>query len=299
MPDREDVSFPSGGLACAAWLYRPEGADAPVPLVVMGHGFSGTRHERMPAFAERFVAAGAAALCFDYRRFGDSEGEPRQLIDIKSQHDDWRAAIAYARTLPGIDPERIVLWGSSFSGGHVIQVAAEDPRIAAVISQVPFTDGLATVRALGAGAVLRATPHALRDAARGLTGRPPHLIPAVAAPGEVGMMTTPSSEPGFRAIVPPGSTWRNEVAARVLLRVPLYRPGRHAKDLRMPLFVGVATEDQLTPPGAAERWARTAPDHQIERYPVDHFDPYLGDTFEALVGAEVAFLRARVLDPPS
>jgi uncharacterized protein len=299
MPAREDVTFDSRGSRCAAWLYRPEGADGPGPCVVMAHGFSGTRHERIPAFAERFVAEGFAALCFDYRHFGDSEGEPRQLLDIGRQHDDWRAAVAYTRTLPGVDPERIVLWGSSFSGGHVIHVAAEDPRIAAVISQVPFTDGIATVRGLGAGPVLRATPHALLDAARGLAGRSPHLIPAVAAPGKVGVMTTPSSEPGFRALVPPESTWRNEVAARVFLWVPLYRPGKRAARLRMPLFVGIATGDGLTPPAAAERWATAAPDHRIERYPVDHFDPYLGEPFEALVGDEVDFLRTRVLGAPS
>lgn len=292
---REEISFTSGGTMCAAWLYRPEDPGGETPCVVMGHGFSATRHERLPAFAGRFAEAGAAVLVFDYRYFGDSGGEPRQLLDISAQHEDWRAAIACARGQAGVDPERIVLWGSSFSGGHVIHVAAEDPRVAAVISQMPFTDGLATVRALGPRAVARATPAALLDAARGLSGRSPHLVPAVAPPGQLGMMTTPGAEAGFRAIVPPESPWRNEVAARVMLRVPYYRPGRRARELRMPLFMALATEDTLTPPGAAERWARTAPDHELLRLPVGHFDPYVGERFEELVSAEVDFLRRRVL----
>jgi fermentation-respiration switch protein FrsA (DUF1100 family) len=291
---REDLTFPSGDLRCAAWLYRPENADGDVPCVVMGHGFSGTRHERIPAFAERFAAAGCAALCFDYRYFGDSEGEPRQLIDIGAQHADWRAAIAFARTLDGIDPNRIALWGSSFSGGHVIQIGAEDSRVAAVISQAPFTDGLATALKLGVKANLHAMPHAVYDTVRGLAGRAPHLIPAVAAPGATGIMTTPDSEPGFLRIVPEDSTWRNEVTPRVFLRIPLYRPGRYAKDLRAPLFMAVATQDSLTPPGPAAKYARQAADHQVEEFDAGHFDVYVGEDFERLVALEVDFLERKL-----
>jgi fermentation-respiration switch protein FrsA (DUF1100 family) len=287
---REEVTFPSGGLRCAAWLYRPQTADQRVPCVVMGHGFSATRHERMPAFAERFVAAGAAVLCFDYRHFGDSEGEPRQLLDIAKQQADWRAAIAYARSLDGVDPDRIALWGSSFSGGHVLAVGADDGRVAAVISQVPFTDGLATARALGVAANLRVTPHAVYDLARALIGRSPHLIPATAPPGETGVMTTPDAEPGMRAVVPEGSTWRNEVTPRVFLRVPLYRPGRRAQDLRCPLFMAVATQDVLTPPGPAATYARQAGDHELHEYDAEHFAVYVGEDFERLVADETAFL---------
>src|SRR6266496_390364 len=142
---REDLSFPSGGETCAAWLYRPEGADGPVPCVVMAHGFSATRADRLPAYAERFAAAGVAVLLFDYRHFGDSTGEPRQLLDIARQHADYHAAVACARTLDGIDPRRIALFGTSFAGGHVVVVAAQDPSIAAVIAQCPFADGLSAL----------------------------------------------------------------------------------------------------------------------------------------------------------
>lgn len=119
MAQREDVWFPSGDDRISAWLYRPAGADD-VPLVVMAHGLGAVRTMRLDAYAERFSAAGYACLVFDYRNFGDSEGQPRQLIDVGMQLDDWAAAVAYGRTIPGIDANRIAVWGTSFGGGHAI-----------------------------------------------------------------------------------------------------------------------------------------------------------------------------------
>ena len=117
MPDRLDVRFPSGRQSCAAWLYLP-GGKRPAPVIVMGHGLGGVRQMRLDAFAERFVAAGYACLVFDYRHFGASEGAPRQLLDIGRQEADWTSAIAYARSRPELDPQRVVLWGTSFGGGQ-------------------------------------------------------------------------------------------------------------------------------------------------------------------------------------
>src|SRR5262249_50880529 len=144
---RTEVTIPSGGETLAAYLYTPdEHAEADLPCVVMAHGFSATRQDGLPAYAEAFCAAGLAALVFDYRHVAAPCGEPRQLLDSGKPHEDCRAAIAYARSLGGIDPERIARWGSSFSGGHVVAGAAADPRIAAVVSQAPFTDGLSALK---------------------------------------------------------------------------------------------------------------------------------------------------------
>src|SRR5437763_14204081 len=120
--NRVDVVFKSGGLNCAAWLYRPEG-DGPHPCVILAHGFGGIREMRLDAYASCFAQAGLAALVFDYRHFGAREGEPRQLLDIKLQLADWTGAIAYARGLEGIDLERIGRWGTTCSGGAVIELA--------------------------------------------------------------------------------------------------------------------------------------------------------------------------------
>src|SRR5206468_5312028 len=136
---RSDVTFRSGGDACAAWLYRPE-REGPYPIVVLAHGFGALREARLWAYAERFAAAGMAALVFDYRHFGASGGEPRQLLDVSRQLADWAAAVAFARGLDGVDAERVALWGTSLSAGHVVSTAADDPRVAAVVAQVPFAD---------------------------------------------------------------------------------------------------------------------------------------------------------------
>src|SRR3954471_13134199 len=132
---REDIEFHSGEDECAAWLYRPED-DGPHPIVVLAHGFGGVREARLWAYAERFAAAGLAALVFDYRHFGASAGQPRQLLDIQAQLADWRAAVSSARERFG----RVGLFGSSFGGGHVLEIAADDHEIAAVVAQCPMTD---------------------------------------------------------------------------------------------------------------------------------------------------------------
>src|SRR5512134_341413 len=176
---RSEITFTSSGQRCAAWLYVPDGATEPLPCVVMAHGFGGTRSDGLPAFAERFVGAGLAALVFDYRHFGDSEGEPRQLIDIAKQLEDWTAAIAYARTRPEVDGARIALWGSSFSGGHVVPTAVRDGQVRAVVSQGPFADGPRQVASFSPALNLKVTFHALRDQLRALFRRPPHYVPIV------------------------------------------------------------------------------------------------------------------------
>src|SRR5689334_24406599 len=123
---RTDVRFPSGDAECAACLYTPTAthSDARAPVVVMGHGLGGVKEMRLDAFAERFTAAGYVCLVFDYRHFGASSGEPRQLLDIDEQLRDWRCAVEYTRTLQGVDPDRVVVWGTSFGGGHAVVIAA-------------------------------------------------------------------------------------------------------------------------------------------------------------------------------
>ncbi|WP_232376498.1 alpha/beta hydrolase [Amycolatopsis aidingensis] len=292
--DRTEVTFPSAGVDCAAWLYRPAGT-GPHPLVVLAHGFSGTRELRLDAYAERFHAAGLGVLLFDYRFFGASGGQPRQLLDITCQLHDWHHAVAYARSLDWVDPARIALFGSSYSGGHVVTVAAEDPRIAAVVAQCPFSDGLATVRRIGPLPALRLTGHALLDQLGALAGRQPHYVPAVAAPGASGMMTTPDAKPGMEALVPAETNWRNRVAARVGLRVPFYRPGRKAGAVRCPALWCVTDRDSLCPAENTVRHARKAPRGEIKRYPIGHFDIYLGEWFERAVADQTEFLRRHLL----
>jgi uncharacterized protein len=289
--ERTDVTFNSAGERCAAWLYRPEHATA---CVVLAHGWTGVREQRLDAFAERFARVGLAALVFDYRHFGASDGEPRSLLSIPRQLADWRAAVAYARGVEGIEPSRVALWGSSFSGGHVIEVAAQDARIAAVVAQVPFVDGLANLLRVGPRHALRLTVEGLRDSVGALAGRPPHMVASVGPPGSAAVMNSPDAEPGFRALNPPGLVWPNEAPARITLRLGTYRPTRKVAGVRCPILFAVADGDVITPPDLAAKAAARAPHSEVRHYPGGHFDPYVGDLFEQVVADETEFLLAHL-----
>jgi fermentation-respiration switch protein FrsA (DUF1100 family) len=286
---RDDLTFESRGRRCAAWHYRPD-AGAPVPCVVIAHGFDGVREQRLDAYAQRFAAQGMAALVFDYRCFGSSEGEPRQLFDNKAQLADWRAAIACARTLEGVDPKRIALWGTSSSGGHVVRLAAQDERIAAVVAQVPLVDGLAQLLATPVRQSIRLLWAGLKDRIGAILGLEPLLIPAGGRPGTLAAVTSPDALSGLAAITPAQTTWRNEVVARFTLTTALYRPGRSARHVRCPLLVCLADGDRLIPPAPALKMLRVAGRGELRRYPVGHFTMYFGQGFELAVTHQTAFL---------
>jgi dienelactone hydrolase len=298
--ERSDVAFDSAGLRCAAWLYRPiaaavQGSVASTPCVVMAHGWTGVREQRLDAYAERFAAAGLAVLVFDYRHFGESEGEPRELMSIRRQLEDWAAAIAYARALPGIDAERIALWGTSFSGGHVLAMAQRDHRVAAVVAQTPFIDGAKLLAFIGPRRALMLTREGLRDGLRALMRRPPHMIDAVGPPGSVAAMTSPDAEPGFRALDPEASTWRNRGTARVLLFVGNYRPGTKVGRISCPVLYCVADDDAVTPAKPALDAAERTPRAEVKRYPIGHFDIYVGAGFERAIADQVEFFVRTLL----
>ncbi len=285
--------FTSQGLRCAGTLMRPAKRSKKTPLILMAHGFAAERGFRLPAFAERFVAAGYAAFLFDYRNFGDSEGQPRHWVDPWRHHQDWRAALAYVQTLPGIDLDRIVLWGSSFSGGHVLQIASERPRIAAVISQVPHVDGLATLRQMPLGQVIKGTVAGLRDTVGRLFGRP-HYVPVVGRPGSFAAMTTPETYDGWYAIVPEDSAWENRVLGRAFLGVPLFSPIRRAPRIAVPTLVIAGKDDSITPPAAAERTAARIPDAEFHCLDTNHFGPYVDPVFETNIALQLDFLQRRL-----
>jgi uncharacterized protein len=296
MSERLEVHFPSGDAKCQAWLYLPEGPQ-PHPVIVMAHGLGGIRQMRLDAYAERFAAAGYACLVFDYRHFGASGGEPRQLLDIKLQLADWAAAIAYARSRADLDPARVVLWGTSFGGGHVIVAAARDGNVAATISQCPFTDGLASVLAMDPRTSVKVTARAVRDLIAADLGRPPVMVPTAGSPGSAALMTAPDAVPGYLGLVDDearAAGFDNQVAARVVLNIVRHRPGRKAKKVRCPILFAVCETDSVAPAKATLRHARTAPRGEIRLYPEGHFDIYVGEPFERVVADQLAFLTNHV-----
>ena len=286
---REDVWFNSGSDRISAWLYRPAG-DGDTPLLVMAHGLGAVRTMRLDAYAERFAEAGYACLVFDYRNFGDSEGQPRQLLDIGMQLADWAAAVAYARTLEGVDRDRIGLWGTSFGGGHAIATAARVPGIRAAVAQCPFTDGIASLRAINPLTVARITARALRDVVSSVAGKPPVMIATAGRPGEVALMTAPDAYEGYLSLVPSGAQLRNEVCARIGLRVATYRPGRLAPKIACPILFCVCETDSVAPAGPTLRYAAKAPRAEVRTYTEGHFAIYVADAFERVIADQLAFL---------
>ena len=293
---RTDVTFTAGNGTCSAWLYTPgPGVSAQrAPVVVMAHGLGGVKEMRLDAFAERFAAAGYVCLVFDYRHFGASGGEPRQLLDIKTQLQDWKAAVAYARALDLVDPDRVVLWGTSFGGGHVIVTAANDPRVAAAIAQCPFTDGLASTLAIPAVTSAKVTTLAMRDVIAGRLGRRPVMIPTYGPPGSTALMTAPDCEPGMLALAPKGMQVPRDVAARFALQIIRYFPGRQASNVRCPILFSICEPDTVAPAKPTQRYAVRAPRGEILLYGAGHFDIYLGDAFERNIADQLDFLTRHV-----
>lgn len=287
------VSFLSSNALCAADLYLPDTQEPP-PVIVMAHGFGAERTFRLPAYAERFAASGIAVLLFDYRGFGGSEGEPRQLVDPWRHVHDWQAAVAHVRAMPEVDGARIGLFGSSYSGGHVMVVAAHDPRIRAIVSQVPYVDPFTTMWMLGPLFSLRAIPHGLLDAAKALLGLPPHYVPVVSERGGLAMLPTPDAYAGVMRIRPAESKWENKCCARIALKFSFYRPGSSAQQVRCPALLMLAERDLLILPRAVARVAALMPCAELVRFDCGHFDIYHDAVFEQAVSRQTTFFRTHL-----
>ncbi|BBX26604.1 alpha/beta hydrolase [Mycolicibacterium alvei] len=295
-----ELTFHSAGDRCSAWYFPAAGDDftgpAGRPVVVMAHGFGGTKDSGLQPFAERFSAAGLDAVAFDYRGFGASDGTPRQSVSVERQMADYGAAIAAAQQLPGVDPRRVVLWGSSFSGSHVLRVAAQCADVAAVIGMTPLTSGLAASRAAVAhrdiASALRWTLAGVKSRVAVAAGRAPTLMPLAAEPGEAGALALDGAYDSYRAIA--GPTWRNEVDSAIGMELVQIRTGAAAKTLKCPVLIQVADFDRFVPANSVMKTAVQAR-AQVHHYPCDHFDVWPGhDWFDTAVEDQVRFL-ARTL----
>ena len=281
--------FYSKNTRCVGDLYLPKAVDKP-PIVIMAHGFGAERCFGLPDYAEKFAGNGIAVYLFDYRCFGESDGAPRNLVDPKRHLQDWSAAIQHVRSLNNIDTSRIALWGSSFSGGHVIVTAAKDPRISAIIAQVPFVNAISTTLKLGPAFLIRATPHGIRDLCRVFTFRPPHYVKIIGKPDEFALMNTPECYDGYLALIPENTKWENGCPARILLKFAAYRPIAHAKRVQCPALVMMGEYDSLIDAADVEKTANKMPNAQLVKYPIGHFDIYKGNAFENAIQKQTEFL---------
>jgi uncharacterized protein len=294
MVERIKVQFESGGVKCVAYLYRPSDGNKKLACVILGTGFGGTQDTpSILAVARAFAEAGFAALTFDYRNFGESGGVPRQLIHIKQQLEDFHAAIRWTRSQPQIDPERIALWGSSLGGGHVISVAADDPRIAAVIAQVPFNGFPKQVKGRSSSATLRLLAAMVFDALRGKLGLSPYYIRAVGTTGELAVMASPQAQQTIEAMH--STQWKNQVAPRVLFEMMRYKPSDTSHKLTMPVLVCLAEGDHEAPAALVRQLAEKAPRGELKSYPYAHFDFYRPEVRTRVVKDQLEFLSKHLV----
>lgn len=276
---RRDIEFDAEGVTLRGWFYQAEGADTTAPTVVMAHGFSAVKEMYLDNYAEVFSAAGLHALVFDNRNFGASDGEPRQEIDPWAQVRDYRHAITYAGTLPEVD-ERIGIWGSSYSGGHVLVVAAIDRRVKAVVAQVPLVSGHDNFRALVRSDFIAGFQEGfVADRAARYRGDPPAMVPVVAEdPLAPSALPTADSYQWFtetgKSRAP---SWRNEVTLRSVEMFTEYEPVSYLPYISpTPLLLLPAVGDHLTPADltiAAFEKAREP--KKLTILPGGHFDAYV------------------------
>jgi len=293
--NRLDIEYPVEGTTVRGWLYLSEGAAGRVPGIVMSHGFGGTKDCLLEKYALRFNREGYAVLTYDYRSFGESGGEPRQNYHLGEQLSDLRGAVAFLRGREEIDPEQIVLWGTSAAGSYGLTVAAEDPGIAGVIAQCAGLDhkkdGRVYMEREGFGYMLRLVVHAQRDKGRSRFGFSPHHFPIAGRAGTFGMFRGQAAFEGYEKLTASSGTFRNEVCARLLLMPHGGDPAARAGDVTCPVLILACEKDELVAPDSYAETARILGDLAVVKtYPIGHFDIYQGENFERAVSDMSAFL---------
>lgn len=274
-----DISFTAAdGTVLRGRHYAAQNVEGPSPVIVMAHGFAGVIELLLAPFAEAFAKAGLAVVVYDHRNFGISDGAIRQEIDPHQQVNDWREAITFAQSLPGVDPDRVGIWGSSFSGGHVLYLAATDRRVKCVVSQVPFVSGSQTViRNLRPDVIEMSNAAFAGDRKARLAGEAPAMIPVVTDnPMQPAALQTREAFDWTMKYIDAVPTFRNEVTLRSMEFAGAYEPGVHIGRIApTPLLMIVGTRDQVTvPDDALSAYATAREPKRLVLFDGGHFDPY-------------------------
>ncbi|KAI0749386.1 alpha/beta-hydrolase [Daedaleopsis nitida] len=300
---KTDIKIPSKtpGWNLDAWKYLPAKAAAQdakgLPIIVMAHGISSNKLMGLAEYAEAFAALGYACVVFDYRRWGTSDGLPRHVVYVSEQLDDYRTVIKYCRQQPEFDPQRVIIWGTSFAGGHVVTLASEkNLNLSAAISQCPYL-GNSPPPGISWG-FIKTILRGIQDVLRQAVGLGPKYMPAIAHPGEVGLMTAPGTVEGLLGIVQVEGTYPNEVNASSIFEFPFYAPAASAARITCPVKLIACTKDNLCPYEKAVEVSRLSSHVDMVSLPCGHFELYPGTRmFEQSLAPMKEFLLKRV--PPS
>jgi uncharacterized protein len=280
--ERREVTFNSGDSFVAGWFFLPDGGapGAGVPAVALAPGTGGVKELYHEPFARRFAEAGIAALLFDYRCFGTSDGEPRQRLLPRDQIEDYRSALTWLSLQPEVDAGRLGVWGASLSGGHVLHVAAYDPRVKAVVSTEGPVDIYQMLRAATSAEQFAAMEQLIiQERVRRATQGGEAYVPNVAPPGYQGFafQTDPGSNEYFPVSSPDlAPSWRNELTMSSLDAILEYAPGRSIELIApRPLLMMLGTEDTNTSPGLTRAaFARAGEPKRLLELDGDHYSIY-------------------------
>jgi fermentation-respiration switch protein FrsA (DUF1100 family) len=293
MVSKLSVRIPADeGAELGAWLLVPEGTGTH-PAITMAHGFAGIKEHGLEPFARAFAAAGFVVLVHDHRNFGTSGGEPRNDVEPWTQIADWRRAISYLETRPEVDPTRIGLWGTSYSGGHAIVLGATDRRVRCVVAQVPTISGYEQ-------GLRRVSPDALpalefafsEDDRAQLRGEPPHRQAVVSADPSVAAAYRSTDAIDFYLKPIPAGLWENNVTLRSTRAARMYEPGIWISRVSpTPLLLVVARDDTITIAGLAlAAYERALEPKRLALIPGGHFAPYI-DQFALAEAAATGWFR--------
>ncbi|MEO0939886.1 MAG: alpha/beta hydrolase [Pseudomonadota bacterium] len=291
---KTDITFKTeDGTQLAGWFFQAD-ADGPAPCILMAHGFSATKEMHLEGFAKTFQAAGMHVLVYDNRNLGDSGGAPRGEIDPDQQIADYRDAITFVQGLDHVDAERIGVWGSSYSGGHVLVVAAKDKRVKCVVSQVPLVYGLRNAQRLVRSdhfAGLRAGFAA--DRAARLAGEAPMRLPVVGdGPEDPCALPTDDSREFFHGLSAENrGRWENDITLRSMQLFTEYEPGDWVSKIApTPLMLVVGRDDHLTPADLTlEAYEAAMEPKKLLILDCSHFEAYTDGPFEISAPAQCAW----------
>jgi uncharacterized protein len=290
---RIKTSFISAGLRCAATLHLPQNAgDRPLPAILMVHGWGGVQDLFTPPFYNAFTRAGFAVMTFDYASWGKSEGKPRNVIDPWRRVGNAEDALAHLKRMPQIDRRLVFLWGTSFGGGHVIDLATRHPELLGAIAQMPLLDGFAAMTETSLLRALRMSAYVLADL---VFWDGPVYVPTVSPCGKLGTLDSDGAYETFtRFLRGSGQRYNNRVAARSVLKLAGYRPWKRLKDVRIPTLLIGASRDSVVPFG--EDAIRNAGNPMLKMRLLDanHFEPYVEPVFSVNIAYQLEFLNTRL-----
>ena len=267
-----------------------------LPIIVMANGYGMEWQFGTDKFINAFTQSGIATLNFDYRHFGESEGQPRQLVDIPGQQEDLLTAIEHAKAQPWVDPSRIIVWGSSLGGGHAISVVAQSPSICAMVAQVPHCCSRAAFKTVTLTNLWKGMSRAIVDAARSLFAAQPLLIPILSEPENYGVMNYPGWLQSYTLLAKNSQTWKNTMPARSLLKGGDYRPIQVAESIQCPSLIVAAVDDAGVSIESVKETAQRITQCELKMIEGDHFGVYYGEPISDVIETELTFIKRHAFD---